>query len=877
MRKVVALLVAALGVAVAVTVGAQESASLALESSVVTENAAVTGAVGGILPGVPVQVTWTDPFGAVLYATTVQAAGGGPAGFSFAAAGQSVPTGWVSAAAPQVAERRMLTVLPASDDFWSGFSITVTPAPEATPGNAMALRALGITGGMGEGYQSALAAASVGLRPLPANLSSSGVLSLSKDSASDMASAYEASGAPEGLMRRPSLSDPNETARIAQELSLQSARIRDLAPAGMVVATDPSTAYGDMPLDVSFAPEDLAAFNRYLAVRAPLLALPESSTVPAGGEVRTIARTAREMKESILAASGDPVNLAPWGLHREFMDALLAQTISDMSRAAISAAQAPGDSNVNWNLYRPVTGFSGALAPAAYGGWDWTVLPKAANFAVMSPDAPEWSWALARDLLTAGSALARIDASAAGADETLWSAAADGLSGVVLENAELAPAAPAQPAEPGAAPAPTAPATAVEGVLRSLEWGFADLSARLGKHSTVAIVYSPRSVRAGWLADYLAAEGTAPAAASAGTGALAAWPRILGDLGYDFQWLSADDVESGALARVTPAAVILPEMWSVTPGAAQALDAYAAAGGLLIADNAAGLLDGDYLAYASSPLDAVFGLKRRPLTGVVMKELAPAARAADLSAIADGPLAAAAGGQGALAAPRSRGAGGTVYLNRFVEGYRDPADQTSAAFLLQMETVFAAAGIAPPLVVYQDDKPLRASVRVYSSTRTSVYYVTLSNPVDAGAALQVRLRSSGSVYNLRPSSIAGEFLGTGNTLSVAAPPSGPIVISGTDVQLSAFLFEASYGAGQIYLNGQIFAEAAPGDRLVRIEAYMPDGSRAAQFDRVVTAPRGVYIGSISLPINAPRGVLAHPRARPRNGHGILVQRHGRVA
>ena len=89
------------------------------------------------------------------------------------------------------------------------------------------------------------------------------------------------------------------------------------------------------------------------------------------------------------------------------------------------------------------------------------------------------------------------------------------------------------------------------------------MAAAGNRAGAIAIVYSAKSVRAGWLMSYLATEGTANAPADAGTQVLAAWARILGDMGLDYHWVTMDEVAAGVLVDGRYLAAVMPEAWCV--------------------------------------------------------------------------------------------------------------------------------------------------------------------------------------------------------------------------------------------------------------------------------------------------------------------------
>jgi hypothetical protein len=851
MRQLLAaLMITALSAALCGSAWAQAGpAQVELESPVVLEGENVAGFVSNVLAGQQVGLNWVDPFGDVFYSTVLAPGATGPAGFAFRAVGAPFPITRIEAQGVRLRSSMSLTVMPREDAARYAFFAAVDAVGEASPARAMALRRAGITAAVVEGYQGAFAAGDAGLRPLVWGLTSAGMLSLDEKAFREAGNRYETAGDAAALVREPSLSNEEEFTRLLTEVSRQAERVRTLAPAALIVAAGASTGWKTEPLDLSFAEEDLAAFGRYLAARAPDLA---PSARPGVQQARTMPLTAREMKARILAAPEAPVSLAAWALHREFMDVTLAQTISDLARAAVSSAKQPGPSAVNWSLYRPVTGVSGAQAPAAYGGYDWTLFARDLDLAILSREAPEWSWALARDVFSGGRTAVAIDAKSARAGALVWRAMCEGLAGIALENAAdvVPPQAAARERSVAGGQAAPAQHDELHSALDAAQTGVADLVANLRKDATAVIIYSPKSVRAGWMLEYLASEGLADAPADAGTRGCAAWSRILDDLGIDYRWLAIEDVAAGALERLLPRVVVLPEVWCVSPEAAQALVEYANAGGLVIADTAAALLDGDYAAYRRPQLDALLGARQPALIG---------GRAA---LVAAGPRAL----EGQPAAPAlsvaippvvQSGRGGALYLNRSVAGYAGPSDKASGDLLASLERVLADAGIVPKAIIYLDGKPVHAAVTSFASDRTQVLFIRPAEgalPEGEGSTVEVRLRDEGAAYNLLSAAPAGQSLGAAGRFEIEVTGRAPIVLSRTTAPLTGILFEPTVGEGAFFVNVQLQAEAPLGDRLVKVEFYAPDGLRAAQFDQIALARGGAWLGTVLMPANAPRGV-----------------------
>jgi hypothetical protein len=88
------------------------------------------------------------------------------------------------------------------------------------------------------------------------------------------------------------------------------------------------------------------------------------------------------------------------------------------------------------------------------------------------------------------------------------------------------------------------------------------------------------------------------------------WLNILGDLGYQRTFLSRQQIEAGDLASRKFKLLIMPVSAAVSPEEAKAIRKFVKAGGAVIADYRAGVMDDHCRALAKGLLDDVFGIRR---------------------------------------------------------------------------------------------------------------------------------------------------------------------------------------------------------------------------------------------------------------------------
>lgn len=201
------------------------------------------------------------------------------------------------------------------------------------------------------------------------------------------------------------------------------------------------------------------------------------------------------------------------------------------------------------------------------------------------------------------------------------------------------------------------------------------------------------------------------------------WVRLLDDLGLSFRFLAAPQVEAGALEgkRV----LVLPYSTALSDREAAAIRRFVEAGGVVIADAAAGLFDEHVAFRQEGALDALFGVSaprpRQRLMPAATGEAAPVTspakgpvrvtpegsalglRASDLGALvalepsvrATTGRALARVGRADLAVTNAVGRGRTVYLNALLH----PDDASHDAWRGVLRAVLESAGVRPAVTV----------------------------------------------------------------------------------------------------------------------------------------------------------------------------------
>lgn len=838
--------------------------AIELDTAVIMEGQNISGSLASSLQTDSIQLGWVNGYGETIFATVLNVTGGAPARFTFRVQNPATRINFVTARGRGGTASVPFTVVAASDTFWRGFTVIADspPSPEHTP--IRANLALAVSGALCRGRRECLLAGQSGLRPVVQGLVSPGVLELGGEAFREAMDRYREDQTRAALERDPSLSDASELARLRLEAGRQAASLRAYAPGGYLAADSVSVTRGNGVLDMSFAPADLEGFRRFVAGR---FATPSAVSAHWGEDIdsmdQIMPKTAVELREALSARPDARLDISPWALHREYMDARLAASIMDVESGIAAAAGAAGSGAVNWSLVESRTGFGGGRAPCAYGGSDWSLLSGISDFVIMDRDAPRWAWNLARDVNRTSKVLVRIDASAADAGDVLWDATVSGMAGVVFDNygdyIESAGAVVIEAAGDEGRPRGASSATLAQA--RAMSAGAADVIALSPRAARLALVYSPQSVRAGWMMRYLAGAPENAPGPEGGAEVLAAWNEILRDLGVDFQWVSTRDVELGALLEGRYTVAILPECWCLSAQAVSALGAFCNAGGALIADNSVGLFDDDYRAYGEPPCDALFGIARDALTSA--SALYPGNAGAvteDGLRLGDAALKVAGGARASRSDPapteiaRPLGRGGAVYLNLVLRDYPAAQAVDRGRMADAVRRALATAGFAPEVRVSRGDEAVPSRVRSYYFGRTRIFVIEVPQaPDEDEEPLEVAFATRAYIYNLRPAAPEGQAYGAVNLVRLPRPESGPIILAAADQEITGLPMEAEFDGRVFHIRATLTAAANPGTRLFRIDFFTPAGRRAPQLSRRVSAESATALISVNVPLDAPVG------------------------
>ncbi len=368
---------------------------------------------------------------------------------------------------------------------------------------------------------------------------------------------------PSVFWRTPSLSDPAWQARIAARLTAHVQALAALHP--LYYSLGDETGIGDLAAawDFDRAPVSLAAMRVWLRTQYPSLAALNAQW---GSTFADWDAVVPDTTDAALARHDD--NFSSWSDFRAWMDVAFAGALR-AGTAAVHAADPAARA-----------GIEGGQIPG-WGGYDYTRLPAAVD--VMEAYEAGCNIEIARAVNPDLVLLTTSFDTGPAETRRLWHGALLGVRGAVLWDPDGAVA--------GARGRAMAP------VFTALHGGaVAQFAAARPAAGPVAILYSPAGGRIRWLLDRRA-EATPWTARDAQAEWDDAAPRLpleraaalLAHRGLAPRWLTPAWLEGGVPAGVR--GLLLPQAWALSDRAVAAVRAFAAGGGLVLADVPPGAFD----------------------------------------------------------------------------------------------------------------------------------------------------------------------------------------------------------------------------------------------------------------------------------------------
>lgn len=565
--------------------------------------------------------------------------------------------------------------------------------------------------------------------------------------------------------RRPerprSLFDAEVVARLKRLLDANITRAR----VGRVVAyafdDEISTGSFTTPVDLDWSPAALAEFRRWLQAEYGAI-----DRLNAEWQTRYASFAEAEPLgvDDLRAVHRRPFpewNLSRWADHRTFMDWHFARLLADL-RAHANALDP-----------RTPAGFVGGQAPAAYGGFDYARLTRAVQ------------WMEAYDIGATDEMLRSFWGQEHPRVQTffssgkphqdrwfLWYYLAHGDRGVI-----------AWPDNDGR---PWFEGTRVRPDIRELAGTFREVQGPIGQllmqarfsHDRIGVYYSHPSVQVSWFMDIEPHGETWVNRSSSMNNENAsdivnrwAWLRLLEDCGYQYEFVPYLDVCERGLDPSRYRVLILPRTLALSEAEAEAIRAFCAAGGTVVADYLPGVFDEHGRGRATGCLDALFGVRRNPEAGVLdgrnIAEVNAERYQEPLSArfsyegalrwngivvyerglrAAGGSTARASVGEADVVITRRAGRGRAVYLNLTPSAYLLHRGADGAPYRQVVWAILGGAGLHPRVRVLSGGAEVPMCERLFWQRAGRTYLFLVRNPVR-----MARVDGAGSVDGLAES------------------------------------------------------------------------------------------------------------------------------
>jgi len=637
------------------------------------------------------------------------------------------------------------------------------------------------------------------------------------------------------LERPISLNDPKDLEALAEKLHVAARYIGWVEPVGYNLGDELSITDHVTPFDYDFGPAALTAFREWLKTQYDSLkALNAQWETDFTTWDAVMPMTAHEVK-----GRG---NYSPWADHRAFMDVTFVNffkwTRDQLRREDPKAT----------------VGLSGSQAAEAYGGYNWPLLAAELDFAqtytVANTEIMHRSFAADLPRATWHGYGARNPA----VRSSLWYLLFQGSHGISYYASDSM-------YNPDQTYGPTAADMAP--IIKEFQSGVARLLRSARRISLIGMHYSHASIRGAYISG----------AAWRLSQDRAGWLSVMDRLGFQCEFLPAAQVEAGELLKRDYPAFILPYSVAVSDEEAAELRRYVEAGGLLIADGKAGLMDEHCATRKSAALDDLFGVKRPSVNPLTPLRAGTAELTQDLDTCrlkgldfndesADPDLALAGGqalgtlGGAPIFIVRKLGKGTTVLTNFFLNSFSQRVKLGAESPLVEVARNALALAEVRPIVTVRGEgtpTPRPASTVCYASGDALLAGSILGGAgqgADWSAKLIFSFPKEGHIYDVRE----GKFVGRGRT-------AGKELLTG-DAALFALmpyrvervvvsLEQPARKVGETILYGvKVETDGGqPGPGVFRVEVIGPDGQPRPHYGLNLTTRDGRAKGSLGMALN----------------------------
>ena len=653
---------------------------------------------------------------------------------------------------------------------------------------------------------------------------------------------YEKTKDKKFLVRHPDLSDPAYQRQRRDGVQSMAKALESHGLFGYTLGDETSlllpgtSTFAGPALDISFSDPAVKDFRQWLRGRyGDLQGLNQQweTDFPEWGEVVPMTR------EEAKARGGD--NYSPWADHRTFMEDVFAGAIARDKEALVEV-----------DPFGRI-GISGTGPPSAYTGFDYWKLGNVLDYMhmyIFISDGEIWR-SLAKGNLTLWSGYGRPTDRQ---DHYVWWAALHGHTGMSLWYPPMF----------------LKPDLTFYDHARHVKSQATELTEGLGKllmtarrkHDSIAIHYSQPSIHAAWLSgdeirhiDDMDALVTYVQAA-----------------GLQFNFVSYEQIEQDELAKGGYKVLILPFSKAISVKEAEKIKAFVAAGGLLIADVLPAIMDDHCRLLERGLLDDVFGVHSKAADyseGVGTVDVDRRAgqtdldrhRLNDISGVAATELAGGkalarfvTGGKGQdVLVMNEYGKGRAVYFNFFL------SNQAANDVLVDQSRFLADilkwGGVRPRIEITSRGQPVGYYEAVFYAGGAMEYVGVLRDyrGGDRTETVQIVFPEKAHVYEMRERRYCGLVKQTTATIS---PGSAKVY-----ALLGYRVTGVTVDADKVYRRGQTVAYRIgvqaggdePGDHIIRVEVYDPQGRLCRHYCRNLSAAGGQGQGQIDLALNEPLG------------------------
>jgi hypothetical protein len=369
------------------------------------------------------------------------------------------------------------------------------------------------------------------------------------------------------------------------------------------------------------------------------------------------------------------------------------------------------------------------------------------------------------------------------------------------------------------------------------------------------------------------------------------WVRMIKDLGLQFDFVSSEQINQNRLATGKYKVLILPLSLALSTEEAKNIEAFVAAGGVVVADAAPGLTDQHCAWQPSDSLNSLFGITAGPpdkreikiapgdITvtdegarwGLAAKDLGGLQAAEPDIRAADGTPLLHIGKADALIVRRA-GKGWTIYLNTIFDRYskQRTAKFDGANYRALVNALLARAGVRPSIEVLSvDGRPItQAQVVRYHFADAEILAIVKDNVAVSGVVGQdgVTIYNDANLGRVARQEIviklprklyvadvrSGKQLGYTDVIHSSALMGDALVLGLSPVQNKLSL----HGPATALLGEHVsfpVASSVPGRRLIRCHVFAPDGSPLPVYAKNVLTVNGSSTFVLPTALNDPSG------------------------